>query len=115
VTYLRQDFSRLQPVEDAGPWPEMQRFDFLVRTREVSEDEAAAYREKLDKRAPGRLSPYHRAAQGALRELTGKDAFEEVRVMDPWVYAAIVCMGCTAGVGVLYCIWRFTRKPQPQP
>ena len=33
VTYLREDFSLLQPVEDANPWPEMQRFDFLVRTR----------------------------------------------------------------------------------
>ena len=33
VTYLRQDFSALQAVEDANPWPEMQRFDFLVRTR----------------------------------------------------------------------------------
>src|SRR5262249_26233446 len=33
VTYLRQDFSALLPVSDAHPWPEMQRFDFLVRTR----------------------------------------------------------------------------------
>ena len=42
VTYLRQDFSVLQPVADANPWPEMQRFDFLVRTRELTEEEAAA-------------------------------------------------------------------------
>ena len=35
--------------------------------------------------------------------------------MDPWVYAAIVCMGCAAGVGLIYYVWRFTRKPQPQP
>jgi hypothetical protein len=74
VTYLRQDFSMMQPVEDAAPWPEMQRFDFLVRTRPVTEDEAAEYREKLDKREPGRLSPYHRAVLAALRDLTGKDA-----------------------------------------
>jgi HEAT repeat protein len=73
VTYLRQDFSMFQPVADANPWPEMQRFDFLVRTREVTDAEADAYREKLDKREPGRLSPYHRAALTALRELTGKD------------------------------------------
>ncbi len=35
VTYLRQDFSMLQPVADAAPWPAMQRFDFLVRKREA--------------------------------------------------------------------------------
>src|SRR5262249_52514970 len=34
VTYLRQDFSLLLPVADAHPWPAMQRFDFMVRTRE---------------------------------------------------------------------------------
>jgi hypothetical protein len=73
VTYLRQDFSMLQPVADAHPWPEMQRFDFLVRTRSLTEAEAASYRAKLTPREPGRLSPYHRAALYALRELTGRD------------------------------------------
>jgi hypothetical protein len=73
VTYLRQDFSMLQPVADANPWPEMQRFDFLVRTRVLTDAEADAYRAKLDPQEPGRLSPYHRAALTALRELTGKD------------------------------------------
>jgi hypothetical protein len=73
VTYLRQDFSALQAVEDANPWPEMQRFDFLVRTRELSEEEAEAWRHKLTQREPGRLSPYQKAAVTALRELTGKD------------------------------------------
>src|SRR5207249_4048220 len=74
VTYLRQDFSLMQPVEDANPWPEMQRFDFLVRTRTVTEDEASAYREKLGKQESGRPSPYQRAALVALRDMTGKDA-----------------------------------------
>lgn len=73
VTYLRQDFSALQAVADANPWPEMQRFDFLVRTRELTEDEAEAYREKLKPREPGEFSPYQRAALSALRELTGRD------------------------------------------
>lgn len=73
VTYLRQDFSALQAVADANPWPEMQRFDFLVRTRELSEDEAESYREKLEPRDPGEFSPYQRAALAALRELTGRD------------------------------------------
>jgi hypothetical protein len=73
VTYLRQDFSVRQPVADANPWPEMQRFDFLVRTRELTEAEVAAYREKFAKPEPGRPSPYQKAALAALRELTGKD------------------------------------------
>jgi len=73
VTYLRQDFSMFQPVADAHPWPEMQRFDFLVRNRELTEEEAAVYQEKLGKREPGELSPYHRTALAALRDLTGRD------------------------------------------
>ena len=73
VTYLRQDFSMFQPVADAHPWPETQRFDFLVRNRELTEEEAAVYQEKLGKREPGELSPYHRTALAALRDLTGRD------------------------------------------
>jgi hypothetical protein len=73
VTYLRQDFSALQPVADANPWPEMQRFDFLVRTRTLTDDEAVAYREKLAPREEGEFSPYQRAALAALRDLTGRD------------------------------------------
>jgi hypothetical protein len=73
VTYLRQDFSALQPVADANPWPEMQRFDFLVRSRELTDDEAKVYRAKLTTREPGEFSPYQRAALAALRELTGRD------------------------------------------
>jgi hypothetical protein len=73
VTYLRPDFSMLQAVADANPWPEMQRFDFLVRTRELTEQEAVATREALATGEPGRPSPYHRAVLVALRELTGRD------------------------------------------
>lgn len=73
VTYLRQDFSALLAVADANPWPEMQRFDFLVRTRVLSDEEATSYREKLKPREPGEFSPYQRAALAALRELTGRD------------------------------------------
>jgi hypothetical protein len=73
VTYLRQDFSTFLAVADANPWPEMQRFDFLVRTRVLSDEEATAYREQLKPHEPGEFSPYHRAALSALRELTGRD------------------------------------------
>jgi hypothetical protein len=74
VTYLRQDFSAYLAVTDAHPWPEMQRFDFLVRTRELTDQEAAAYRQKLGERDVTRPSPYNRAVLAALRDLTGRDA-----------------------------------------
>ena len=37
VTYLRQDFSVMQDVEEARPWPTRQRFDFFVRTRDLTQ------------------------------------------------------------------------------
>jgi hypothetical protein len=73
VTYLRPDFSLMQAVADANPWPEMKRFDFLVRTRVLTEDEAAA-REKQLASEPGRPTPHQRAVLGALRDLSGRDA-----------------------------------------
>jgi hypothetical protein len=73
VTYLRQDFSMLLPVADANPWPEMQRFDFLVRQRPLTDDEARTYRNKLSNEQPGAVQPHQRAALAALRELTGRD------------------------------------------
>jgi hypothetical protein len=73
VTYLRQDFSLMMPVKDHGTWPTVQRFDFLVRERTLTKDEAGTYREKLSLKDEGVYSPYHKAALFALRELTGKD------------------------------------------
>jgi hypothetical protein len=73
MTYLRQDFSMMMPVSDPHPWPEKQRFDFFVRTRVLTAQEAQAYEPCCEADEPGRLSPYHRAALFALRELTGRD------------------------------------------
>lgn len=73
VTYLRQDFSASLPVKDAHPWPSSQRFDFFVRERNLTEDEVVSYRDQLTPKDAGVLSPYHKAAVAALRELTGKD------------------------------------------
>jgi hypothetical protein len=39
----------------------------------LMETEAADYRAKLAPKEAGVLSPYHKAALAALRELTGKD------------------------------------------
>ena len=75
VTYLRQDFSTKLPVADADPWPEMQRYDFMVRVElyTVSTQEARDYRELLQANR-SEASPYRHAALSALRELTGLDA-----------------------------------------
>ena len=72
ITYLRQDFSLLLKVPDAYPWPEMQRFDYVVRSRVVTEQEATALQEELARRQAN--SPYREAALTALRRLTGLDA-----------------------------------------
>ena len=50
VTYLRQDFSMLQAVADANPWPEMQRFDFLVRNRTLTDKEVDKAHKKIEDR-----------------------------------------------------------------
>ncbi|MBX9582993.1 MAG: HEAT repeat domain-containing protein, partial [Gemmataceae bacterium] len=74
VTYLRTDFSATLTVPDAHPWPDAQRFDFVVRERELSAAESDAFEAKLAITEPGVVSPYHQAALAALREITGKDA-----------------------------------------
>lgn len=74
ATYLRQDFSVLMQVANAAPWPNMQRFDFLVRTRVVEGNELAALLQKVQARPAGFLSANHKAALDALRRLTGQDA-----------------------------------------
>jgi len=74
VTYLRPDFSLLLPVPDAAPWPDMQRFDFIVRTRVLSTKEAEEDRQLGAKAGTGVTAPYQRAVLLALQELTQRDA-----------------------------------------
>jgi hypothetical protein len=74
TTYLRQDFSVLMPVANPAPWPEKQRFDFLVRTRVVEGKELLALKQKVQERPAGYLSENHQAALHVLRELSGQDA-----------------------------------------
>jgi hypothetical protein len=69
MTYLRQDFSQLMPVANPEPWPRMQRFDFFVRTRELTPKEAQAWQAART----GGATPYQQSALLALRELTGRD------------------------------------------
>jgi hypothetical protein len=74
ATYLRQDFSLMQKVADAHPWPEMQRFDFLVRTRTLTPEQEQAYRDEIQKSEAAGKTPYRQATLLALRSLTGRDA-----------------------------------------
>jgi hypothetical protein len=69
VTYLRQDFSALQAVKEKSAWPEMQRFDFVVRKRLLTPAEAIDLRERLEKGEPRKLSPYQHAAAHAIESL----------------------------------------------
>jgi hypothetical protein len=63
ITYLRQDFSLMLPVENPGPWPKLQRFDFLVRTRPATDGERTS-QQPAD-------YPQRAAIMWVLREFTG--------------------------------------------
>jgi hypothetical protein len=63
-TYLRQDFSVVQPVTNPGPWPVRQRYDYMVAVRRHV---------GLPGMVPSSNSPYRRAVGVALRELSGRD------------------------------------------
>jgi hypothetical protein len=64
ATYLKQDFSVYQPVANPGRWPQMQRYDYVVRRRPLP---ASEYQQRRD---DGRASfPQREAVLFALREL----------------------------------------------
>jgi len=68
VTFLRQDFSVPQPVENAAPWPTMQRYDYLVRLRQATDEEMAKLQD-----SPPASYPQRNAVLAALRHLSGRD------------------------------------------
>lgn len=74
ITYLRQDFSLMEHVAKPDKWPEWQRFDYLIRRRELSADELAAHKKKLQWEPAAPSYPQREAVLFALRELTGEDA-----------------------------------------
>jgi hypothetical protein len=80
VVYLKQDFSLIQPVAKPEPWPAFQRYDYLVRTRELTGEEAKALPAIKDPDDPPSY-PQRFAVVWALRELTGLDAGER---SDAW-------------------------------
>ncbi len=68
VTYLRQDFSLMEDVPDPGKWPARQRFDYMVRQRELTEQEIA------ERPKPAKTYPQRKAVQLALEKLTAPSA-----------------------------------------
>jgi hypothetical protein len=79
VTYLKQDFSVMHPVKDRGKWPHVQRFDYLVRTRELTAAEVTK-RQLPSPASAGhanapeeRSYPQREAVLYALRKLTNYD------------------------------------------
>jgi hypothetical protein len=68
-TYLRQDFSVVQPVSNPGNWPAFQRFDYVVRTQPLTFEQ-----EVFGKPVEPLSSRQRRSVLFALRELTGVDA-----------------------------------------
>jgi hypothetical protein len=106
VTYLRQDFSLLQEVAKGDPGPRTQRFDFLVRDRVLSEEEARAYQAAAA--ALAQTSPYHQAARAALRtlrELAPPDAGPTVHGWGPSLAIAAACL-VLLHVGLAATVWR---------
>jgi hypothetical protein len=72
VTYLRQDFSALERVPDHGQWPEYQRFDYVIRLRELTPAEVQQRKSSLA--APKATYPQREAVLFALCELSGLNA-----------------------------------------
>ena len=68
ITYLEQDFSVVLPVENPGPWPSEQRFDFVVQQKRLTADEAEKAAREINQ-SPNRN---RNAIIFALRELTGE-------------------------------------------
>src|SRR5262249_10946381 len=63
ITFLKPDFSTTLEVQKPGPWPRLQRFDFLVRTREATAEEVE------EARRPRSTYPQRQAVLWAIREL----------------------------------------------
>jgi hypothetical protein len=86
VSYLREDFSMSLGVKDADPWPDTQRYDYLVRIRDVSKDELQTFGIDPTKTPPGppksdTLYPQQEAVLFALTRLTGQNFGTDV---DKW-------------------------------
>jgi hypothetical protein len=84
VTYLQQDFSTAERPESPGVWPEEQRFDYLLRKRELSPAEVWVFRFLRGDRRPASY-PQREAVLFALRALTKADPGESADAWRRWL------------------------------
>jgi hypothetical protein len=83
VTYLKQDFATMMPVDNPGAWPNTQRFDFFVRER------IASYH---DLKKAGR-DEHKQSLLFALHELTGQK-LDSADNWKKWLLAQALCRLC---------------------
>jgi hypothetical protein len=85
TTYLRQDFSVFQPVENHGPWPKNQRYDYFVALTRLNSQpiQPAATASTLGSTSPAeKVSPYREAIRFAIAELSQRDPDNDAEWMD---------------------------------
>jgi len=76
ITYLRQDFSLFQPVDNADPWPNLQRYDYVVRARPATAAELNARAQALPRPSPQRDAAHY--ALKALEEPASNGPAQEI-------------------------------------
>ena len=69
VVYFRQDFSVMHEVAKPDPWPAVQRFDYMVRTRKLTEKEVAALGASAARKAKDKTYSQREAVRYALAAL----------------------------------------------
>lgn len=74
TTFLRQDFSLVQPVANPGKWPGQQRFDYMLRERLANAKEINLLQTLRKENKQNDPYPQRDAVLFALREIIGKDA-----------------------------------------
>lgn len=70
TTFLRQDFSVVQPVANSGPWPGYQRFDYLLRERRANKLELKHFLARQKEPTPAPAYSQRDAVLFAIREIT---------------------------------------------
>jgi hypothetical protein len=74
IVYFRQDFSVMHAVDKPNKWPAMQRFDYLVRKRELTAKEARPLTAAEEKPTVRKSYPQREAVQYALHALARRNA-----------------------------------------
>jgi hypothetical protein len=73
ITFLRQIFSVVQPVTNAGKWPGNQRFDYMIRKRPLTKPEIKLYTQLKKENKLSDPFEQREAVLFALKNLSGKD------------------------------------------